>query len=82
MVQPVTPKKIFLPVFLVLIRPREMKYAAAITFVCIAFVSQALAVLRPIFPAKAGPPFNSGAIIIENDWIQHPVKQPSGPPAR
>jgi hypothetical protein len=59
-----------------------MKYAAAITFVCIAFVSQAVAVLRPIFPAKAGPPFNTGTTITENDGIQHCAKQAFGPAAR
>ncbi len=37
-----------------------MKYAAAITIVSIAFVSQAFAVLRPLFPAKTVPPFNGG----------------------
>jgi hypothetical protein len=47
-----------------------MKCAAAIIFVCIAFVSQALAVLRPLFPAKAGPPFNHGTITTETDSIE------------
>jgi hypothetical protein len=55
-----------------------MKRAAAITFVSIAFVSQALGVLRPLFPAKAGPPFNGGTIITENDGIPHTAKQRSG----
>jgi hypothetical protein len=40
-----------------------MKCAAAIIFVCIAFVSQALAVLRPLFPVKAGPPFNKNVLV-------------------
>jgi hypothetical protein len=42
-----------------------MKCAAAIIFVCIAFVSQALAVLRPLFPVKAGPPFNNKNVLVE-----------------
>jgi hypothetical protein len=55
-----------------------MKCVAAITFVSVAFLSHALAVLRPIFPAKAGPPFNNETIITGNDSIQHPAKRPSG----
>jgi len=67
--------RIFLLRFCNLIRPRDMKCAAAIIFVSIAFVSQEWAVLRPLFPAKAGPPFNSGTIITGNDSIQHSGKQ-------
>jgi hypothetical protein len=74
--------KIFLSRFRNLIRRRYMKCAAGIAFVCIVFVSPALAVLRPLFPAKAGPPFNSGTIITGNDSIQHPAKQTSGTAAR
>ena len=55
-----------------------MKCVAAITFVSVAFVSHGLAVLRPIFPAKAGPPFNNETIITGNGSIQHPAKRPSG----
>jgi hypothetical protein len=55
-----------------------MKCAVAIAFVSIAFISQALAVLRPLFPAKASPPFNSERIITGNGSIQHPAKRPSG----
>jgi len=55
-----------------------MKHAAAIAFVSIALVLQALAVLRPVFPAKAGPPFSSETIITGNGSIQHPAKQRSG----
>jgi hypothetical protein len=55
-----------------------MKCVAAIIFVSVAFVSHALAVLRPVFPAKAGPPFNNETIITENGSIQHPAKRPSG----
>jgi hypothetical protein len=52
-----------------------MKCAAVIVLVCIAFVSQAFAVLRPLFPAKAAPPFNSEVIVIGNDSIPHPAKK-------
>jgi hypothetical protein len=68
--------KIFLSSFCNLIRLRDMKCAAAITIVCIAFVSQALALLRPLFPAKADPPFNSETINTGNGSIQHPAKRP------
>jgi hypothetical protein len=54
-----------------------MKYAAAIMIVSIAFASQAFAVLRPLFPAKASPPFGAEAIVIGNGSIQHPPKQAS-----
>jgi hypothetical protein len=49
-----------------------------ITFVSVAFVSHGLAVLRPVFPAKAGPPFNNETMIAGNGSIQHPAKRPSG----
>jgi hypothetical protein len=52
-----------------------MKCAAVIVTVSIAFVSQAFAVLRPLFPAKASPPFNGELIAIGNDSIQHPASQ-------
>jgi len=55
-----------------------MKCAAAIACVSIAFVSHALAVLRPLIPAKASPPFNSETFITGNGSIQHPAKQHSG----
>jgi hypothetical protein len=52
-----------------------MRRAAAITIVSIAISSQAFAVLRPLFPAKAAPPFNGELIVIGNDSIQHPAKK-------
>jgi hypothetical protein len=52
-----------------------MKRAAAIIVVCIALASQAFAVLRPLFPAKAAPPFGVEAIVRGNDSIQHCEKQ-------
>jgi len=52
-----------------------MKSAAAIIIVSIAFASQAFAVLRPLFPAKAAPPFGAEAIVTGNDSIQHSAKQ-------
>src|SRR4030095_6443068 len=70
--------KIFLSPFRNLITPRDMKCAAAITLVSVALVSQAMAVLRPLFPAKSSPPFNGGAITIGDSWIRHlPQKAPA-----
>ena len=41
----------------------------------IVFASQAFAVLRPLFPAKAAPPFGTEAIVIGKGSIQHSAKQ-------
>jgi hypothetical protein len=53
-----------------------MKCAAVIIVVSIAFASQAFAVLRPLFPAKAAPPFGAEAIVTGNGSAQHSAKQP------
>ena len=52
-----------------------MRSAALILVVSIAFAAQAFAVLRPLFPAKAAPPFGAEAIVIGKGSIQHPAKQ-------
>ncbi|PYI40917.1 MAG: hypothetical protein DMF12_11650 [Verrucomicrobia bacterium] len=52
-----------------------MKCAAVTVVVSIAFASQAFAVLRPLFPAKAGPPFGAEAITTGNTSVQHSAKQ-------
>ncbi len=55
-----------------------MRCAAAVAMVvCIAFASHAFAVLRPLFPAKAGPPFGTEAIVKGNGSVQHSAKQAS-----
>lgn len=59
-------QKFFLSRFWILIRPRDMKCAAAIVFISVAFASQVFAVLRPLFPAKAAPPFNGELIVTGN----------------
>ena len=41
----------------------------------IVFASQAFAVLRPLFPAKAAPPFGTEAIVIGKGSIQQSAKQ-------
>jgi hypothetical protein len=43
--------------------------------VYIAFASQAFAVLRPLFPAKAGPPFGVEAIVKGNGSVPPFVKR-------
>jgi hypothetical protein len=59
-----------------------MRYAAAIIGLSIVFASQAFAVLRPLFPAKAGPPFGAEAIVIGSRPIHHPAKQAPATAAR
>jgi len=53
---------------LLLIRARNMKCAAI--FVSLALASQTFAVLRPPFPVKAMPPFNSDMIVRGDDILQ------------
>jgi len=60
----------------------RMKCAAVIMIVSIALVSQAFAVLRPLFPAKATPPFNGELIVIGNDSVQHPANKAPAPAPR
>ena len=43
--------------------------AVVSALISLAFVSQAFAVLRPLFPAKSGPPFNGEVIIIGDDSV-------------
>jgi hypothetical protein len=52
-----------------------MRHATVIIGLSVAFASQAFAVLRPLFPAKAGPPFGAEAIVIGNGSIHQPAKQ-------
>ena len=47
----------------------KMKCAVVSALISIAFVSQAFAVLRPLFPAKPAPPFNGELIIIGDDLV-------------
>ena len=53
-----------------------MKCAAVATMIVfIAFASQVFAVFRPLLPAKAGPPFSGGAIIIGDGWVRYSTNQ-------
>jgi hypothetical protein len=47
----------------------QMKCAVVSVFVSLAFVSQAFAVLRPLFPVKPGVPFNGEVIVIGDDFV-------------
>lgn len=64
-------EKICLPCRLILLRAAGMKCAAVFVLVSIAFVSQAFAVLRPLFPAKPAPPFGGEVITIGDDSIRY-----------
>jgi hypothetical protein len=56
----------------------KMKYAAVCTLIFPAFVSQASAVLRPLFPAKPAPPFSGEAIVIGDDLVRGSAKEAPG----
>src|SRR5262245_54310447 len=47
----------------------KLKCAVVLALISLAFVSQASAVLRPLFPAKPAPPFNGEVIIIGDDSV-------------
>ena len=46
-----------------------MKCAAVFVIVSLAFLSQAFAVLRPLFPVKPAPPFGDQVIIIGDELV-------------
>jgi len=56
----------------------KMKCAVVSALILLAFVSQALAVLRPLFPSTPVPPFNGEVIIIEDDSVMGVCKKTSG----
>jgi hypothetical protein len=60
-------EKICLRCRLILLRAADMKCATVFVLVCIAFVTPAFAVLRPLFPAKPAPPFSGELTAIGND---------------
>jgi hypothetical protein len=59
-----------------------MRCAPVIMVLSIVFASQAFAVLRPLFPAKAAPPFGTEAIVIGKGSIQHSAKQAAATPQK
>ena len=54
----------------------KMKCAVMATIISLAFVSQALAVLRPLFPIKPAAPFNGELIVIGDDLVLRSTKKP------
>ena len=56
----------------------RMKCAVVSALISLAFVSQALAVLRPLFPAKPSPPFNGEVIVVEDDSVMEVCTKTSG----
>ncbi len=54
----------------------QMKCAVVSAFVSLAFVSQAFAVLRPLFPIKPAAPFNGELIVIGDDFVLRSTKKP------
>lgn len=56
--------------------PRRMKCAVLYAFLLLEFVSQATAVLRPLFPFKPAPPANGELTGIEDEVVLRPAKKP------
>jgi hypothetical protein len=52
----------------------RIKCAVVSAFVSIALVSQASAVLRPLFPIKPAAPFNGEVIVIGDDMVLRSTK--------
>jgi hypothetical protein len=55
---------------------KQMKCAVVSAFVSLMFVSQAFAVLRPLFPIKPAAPFNGELIVIGDDFVLRSTKKP------
>jgi hypothetical protein len=54
----------------------QMKCAVVSALISLAFVSQAFAVLRPLFPVKPAAPFNGELILIGDDLVLRAAKKP------
>ena len=54
----------------------QMKCAVVSAFVSLTFVSQAFAVLRPLFPIKPAAPLNGELIVIGDDFALRSTKKP------
>ena len=52
-----------------------MKCAVVPALISLAFVSQAFALLRPLFPVKAAPPFRGEMIVIGDDFVWGSAKE-------
>jgi hypothetical protein len=60
----------------------NMKCAAVCILVCLALVSPAFALLRPLFPVKAAPPFRGEVIVIGDDFVRGSAKEAPVTPSR
>jgi hypothetical protein len=56
--------------------PTKMKCAIVCAFLLLEFVSQASAVLRPLFPFKPAPPSESELTVIEDEVVLRSAKKP------
>ena len=56
--------------------PTKMKCAILCAFLLLEFVSQASAVLRPLFPFKPAPPSDGELAAIEDEAVLRSVKKP------
>jgi hypothetical protein len=54
----------------------KMKCAVVSAFISLAFVSQASAVLRPLFPIKPAAPLDGDLIVIGDDLVLRSAKKP------
>jgi hypothetical protein len=54
----------------------KIKCAVVSTLISLAFVAQAFAVLRPLFPIKPAAPSNGELIVIEDDLVLRSAKMP------
>ena len=60
----------------------KMRCAVVAAFISLGFVSQASAVLRPLFPFKPAPPANGELIVISDELILRSAKKPVPPNRR
>ena len=58
------------------VTPMKMKCAVLSILISLAFVSQAFAVLRPLFPIKPAAPFNGELIVIGDDFVLRSANKP------
>lgn len=56
--------------------PGKMKCAIVCAFLLLEFVSQASAVLRPLFPFKPAPPSDGELAVVEDEAVLQPAKKP------
>jgi len=56
--------------------PTKMKCAILCAYLLLEFVSQASAVLRPLFPFKPAPPSDGELAAIEDEAVLRSVKKP------